>query len=201
MCELLTEIFSPHLLVPCKPHLSSAVLDCFTNSALLDWTGSENGLNYTATARSINGHVSTCSSNITNCELWNLQCGQTYNVSAVATNEVCSSPPSTSLQIESGEWLINDQTDNIYAFQNNIFSPNQLIPLTVLLQCPVLLKVSDLCLIASTTQPVWTGRPRVELISTSCKPPDWRTTSLVVRQRRSRAPSQNSHVALHTTSV
>ncbi|XP_056895182.1 fibronectin-like isoform X2 [Takifugu flavidus] len=87
--------------VPCKPVLNSVVLDCFTNSALLDWTNSENALNYTATAYSMNGHVATCSSNVTNCELLNLQCGQTYNVSAVATNEVCSSAPSTSLQVES----------------------------------------------------------------------------------------------------
>lgn len=100
-------LFSPHLLVPCKPDLNSVVLDCFTNSAVLDWTSSKNALNYTATAHSITGHVSTCSSNITNCELLNLQCGQAYNVSAVATNEVCSSPPSTSLQVDSGECLIH----------------------------------------------------------------------------------------------
>lgn len=93
------------ILVPCEPVLNSVVLDCFTNSALLDWTNSENALNYTAAAYSINGHVSTCSSNVTNCELLNLQCGQTYNVSAVATNELCSSAPSTSLEVESGEWL------------------------------------------------------------------------------------------------
>lgn len=103
-CDIL---FSLHLLVPCKPDLNSVVLDCLTNSALLNWTDSENTLNYTATAHSMSGHVSTCSTNITNCQLLNLQCGQTYNVSVVATNEVCSSPSSTSLQVDSGERVVS----------------------------------------------------------------------------------------------
>lgn len=96
------------LLVPCTPNISSVALDCFTNSALLDWTYSEGALNYTATAQSQNGHVSTCSSNFTNCELPDLQCGRTYDVVAVASNEKCSSPPSSSLQVESGETREND---------------------------------------------------------------------------------------------
>lgn len=90
-------------LVPCTPDIGSVVLDCFTNSALLDWTSASNALNYTATAHSYSGHVSTCTTNFTSCELLNLQCGQTYNVSTVATNEKCSSLPSTELYVESGE--------------------------------------------------------------------------------------------------
>lgn len=73
-------------------------------------------------------------------------------------------------------------------------------PLTVLLQCLVLLKVSDPCLIVLLTQPGWTGRPEAELICTLCKPSRGKSTVLVVRQSRSRAPSQNSHVAPRTTS-
>uniref|UniRef100_A0A7N6BGY5 Fibronectin type-III domain-containing protein n=1 Tax=Anabas testudineus TaxID=64144 RepID=A0A7N6BGY5_ANATE len=51
-------------------------------------------LNYISTARSLSGHVATCNSNNTNCELENLQCGQTYNAIVVASNENCNSPPS-----------------------------------------------------------------------------------------------------------
>nr|XP_046247875.1 uncharacterized protein LOC124060678 [Scatophagus argus] len=87
--------------VPCTPNIGSVVLDCFTNSALLDWAYAEGALNYTATALSSSGHVSTCSSNFTNCELQDLQCGQTYDVVTVASNENCSSPPSSRLQVES----------------------------------------------------------------------------------------------------
>ncbi|XP_059196342.1 uncharacterized protein LOC131977156 [Centropristis striata] len=87
--------------VPCTPNIGSVVLDCFTDSALLDWDYAEGALDYTATAWSSSGHVSNCTSNFTNCELKNLQCGQTYNVITVASNENCSSPPSNSLQVES----------------------------------------------------------------------------------------------------
>lgn len=64
---------------------------------------SEGAVNYTATALSPSGHVSTCSSNFTNCELPELQCGQMYNLTVVASDGKCSSPPSSSLQLDSGE--------------------------------------------------------------------------------------------------
>ena len=79
------------------------VLDCFTNSALLDWSFAEGALRYTATARSAGGHVSTCGSNHTNCELRGLQCGRTYDVVTVASDDECSSPASASLQVDSRE--------------------------------------------------------------------------------------------------
>ncbi|KAL7397583.1 hypothetical protein ABVT39_024505 [Epinephelus coioides] len=87
--------------VPCTPNMGSVVLDCYTNSALLDWAYADGALDYTATAQSSSGHVSTCNSNYTNCELKDLECGQTYNVIVVASNENCSSPPSTRLPVES----------------------------------------------------------------------------------------------------
>ncbi|XP_034439595.1 uncharacterized protein LOC117760582 [Hippoglossus hippoglossus] len=86
---------------PCTPSIGSVVLDCFTNSALLDWAFAQGAVEYNATARSSSGHISTCNTNYTNCELQNLQCGQTYNVIVVASNENCSSPPSSRLQVES----------------------------------------------------------------------------------------------------
>uniref|UniRef100_A0A3B3HPR2 Fibronectin type-III domain-containing protein n=2 Tax=Oryzias latipes TaxID=8090 RepID=A0A3B3HPR2_ORYLA len=81
--------------------MGSVILDCYTNSALLDWVYAEGALYYTATAQSSSDHVSTCYSNFTNCELQNLQCGQVYNVVTLASNDQCNSPPSTSLQVES----------------------------------------------------------------------------------------------------
>ncbi|XP_039902211.1 uncharacterized protein LOC120742836 [Simochromis diagramma] len=87
--------------VPCTPNIGTVILDCFTNSALLDWAYAEGALYYNATAHSSSGHVSTCSSNITNCELPGLQCGQIYDVITVASNYECSSPPSSTLQVES----------------------------------------------------------------------------------------------------
>lgn len=103
--------------VPCKPNINSTLLDCFTNSALLDWFHAEGALNYTSVARSLGGHVATCNSNITNCEIENLQCGQTYNVIVVASNENCNSPPSNRVQLASGKCL------NIKAIYTHIYCP------------------------------------------------------------------------------
>lgn len=104
--------FSSHfrISVPCRPDIGSVILDCFTNSALLDWKYAEGAVYYVATARSSSSsHISTCNSNFTNCELQDLQCGQTYNVITVASNDECSSSPSTMLQVDSGkhkkQWL------------------------------------------------------------------------------------------------
>lgn len=97
--------FSVLFVVPCTPNIGTGVLDCFTDSALLDWTYSEGALNYTATALSPSGHISTCSSNFTNCELPELHCGQMYNLTVVASDGQCNSPPSSSLQLDSGEFL------------------------------------------------------------------------------------------------
>ncbi|XP_041862145.1 fibronectin-like [Melanotaenia boesemani] len=87
--------------VPCTPNMGSVILDCYTNSAILDWMYAEGALDYTATARSPSAHVSTCTSNFTNCELKKLQCGQIYTVFTVASNGQCNSPPSGTLQVES----------------------------------------------------------------------------------------------------
>uniref|UniRef100_A0A8D3DKS8 Fibronectin type-III domain-containing protein n=1 Tax=Scophthalmus maximus TaxID=52904 RepID=A0A8D3DKS8_SCOMX len=101
ICSSLPSSVTMFKSVPCTPKNASGVLDCFTNTFLLDWLFAEGALEYTATARSSNGHVSTCNTNFTNCELQNLQCGQTYNAIVVASNEQCDSPTSTRLQLES----------------------------------------------------------------------------------------------------
>ncbi|KAG7513796.1 fibronectin type III domain-containing protein 7 [Solea senegalensis] len=87
--------------VPCTPAIGNVVLDCVTNFINVAWTSSGGALDYTATARASNGHASTCSSNLTNCEIQNVQCGLIYNVITVASNEQCDSSPSTSLEVES----------------------------------------------------------------------------------------------------
>lgn len=102
MC-MYSKCYSLLLSVPCTPNIGTVILDCFTNSALLDWAYAEGALYYNATAQSSSGHVSTCSSNITNCELPGLQCGQIYDVITVASNYECRSPPSSTLQVESGK--------------------------------------------------------------------------------------------------
>ncbi|XP_008292889.1 uncharacterized protein fndc7b [Stegastes partitus] len=87
--------------VPCIPDIGSVILDCYTNSALLDWAYTKGAMFYNGTARSSSGHISICSSNYTYCELRDLHCGETYTVTTVASNGQCSSPSSMSLQVTS----------------------------------------------------------------------------------------------------
>ncbi|KAK0130658.1 Fibronectin type III domain-containing protein 7 [Merluccius polli] len=86
---------------PCQPNITAAVLDCYTDSALLDWTHSEGAVSYATTARAANGDAVTCTTNSTNCELAPLECGQTYTVTTVASNPVCDSDASASVQLDS----------------------------------------------------------------------------------------------------
>uniref|UniRef100_A0A672I691 Fibronectin type-III domain-containing protein n=1 Tax=Salarias fasciatus TaxID=181472 RepID=A0A672I691_SALFA len=70
--------------LPCIPTDVYVTVDCSTNDAVVY---AEGAVSYTATARTSNGDESTCTSNLTNCELTGLQCGQIYNVITVASNE------------------------------------------------------------------------------------------------------------------
>ncbi|KAM8884839.1 fibronectin type III domain-containing protein 7 [Synchiropus picturatus] len=87
--------------VPCTPVLGSVVLDCFTDSALIDWSFTEGAQSYFISARSTSGHVSTCVSNLTHCELPGLSCGEAYEIVAYATNQQCRGGPSNRLQLQS----------------------------------------------------------------------------------------------------
>ncbi|KAJ3599685.1 hypothetical protein NHX12_033641 [Muraenolepis orangiensis] len=82
---------------PCQPNITSAVVDCYSNSALVDWTYAEGAVSYVTTARTAHHAALTCSTNATNCELERLECGQTYAVSTAASGLQCDSHVSSSV--------------------------------------------------------------------------------------------------------
>ena len=82
--------------------ITSTVLDCYTDTALVEWTRSGGALSYTTTARSDGNHVVTCTTNYTNCELGPLECSQTYTLSTMASGDTCNSDVSGSVQLPSG---------------------------------------------------------------------------------------------------
>ncbi|CAL8396350.1 unnamed protein product [Boreogadus saida] len=87
---------------PCQPLITSTVLDCYTDTALVEWTHSEGALSYTTTARSDGDHHAVhCTTNYTNCELGPLECSQTYTLSTVASGDTCDSDVSGSVQLPS----------------------------------------------------------------------------------------------------
>ena len=61
------------------PVIGAVLLDCYTDSLLMEWAYANGALSYTATAQDASGASSTCSTNHTNCEI-DLLCGQTYTV-------------------------------------------------------------------------------------------------------------------------
>lgn len=66
-------------------------MDCQIKTALLEWYPSDGALSYIAWATSKSGHNVTCDTNMTNCELTGLLCGQSYSVSVRAVAKTCSS--------------------------------------------------------------------------------------------------------------
>ncbi|CAL8306274.1 unnamed protein product [Lota lota] len=86
---------------PCQPEITAAALDCYSNTALLDWTHSEGALSYVTTARTAAGDAVRCTANSTNCELEPLECGRTYTATTVATGQLCDSEVSGGVTFDS----------------------------------------------------------------------------------------------------
>ena len=84
------------------PVIGATLLDCYTDSALLEWGYANGALSYTVTAQAAGGFTSSCSTNHTNCEI-DLQCGQTYDFTMVASDGQCDSFQSDSVQMPSGK--------------------------------------------------------------------------------------------------
>uniref|UniRef100_A0A674C2S3 Fibronectin type-III domain-containing protein n=3 Tax=Salmo trutta TaxID=8032 RepID=A0A674C2S3_SALTR len=87
--------------VPCTPEITGVLLDCSTDSALLGWAYAEEAVSYTATAQSGDEQTATCNTNLTNCQLLELACGQTYTVTLRASDGQCDSFQSTSVKVSS----------------------------------------------------------------------------------------------------
>ncbi|XP_059839610.1 fibronectin type III domain-containing protein 7-like [Hypanus sabinus] len=79
---------------PCISRNVSAFVDCKTNIARISWEPSRGSDFYIATALGINKEIHLCSAEDVTCEISDLQCGQSYNVTVVAVNEICNSSDS-----------------------------------------------------------------------------------------------------------
>ncbi|XP_034002007.1 fibronectin type III domain-containing protein 7-like [Trematomus bernacchii] len=78
--------------VPCSPTNVKASLLCDSNSAAVTWERASGALTYRAVGVTEDGsHQTECNNTMTFCDLSDLQCGQTYNVSVYSQDESCSS--------------------------------------------------------------------------------------------------------------
>ena len=89
------------LSVPCEPQNVSTELDCQNNTALVSWELSERVFLHQVTALGSDGHSISCSSSSDSCTLPSMHCGQNYNLTVTAVDDVCNSSQSR-LTVHSG---------------------------------------------------------------------------------------------------
>ncbi|XP_056379485.1 uncharacterized protein LOC130275479 isoform X3 [Hyla sarda] len=80
---------------PCIPTNLRAELLCGNTSATLLWDPAQGAATYSVLVTGSDAWRGTCSSSNTTCEISDLQCGQGYRVTLIASNAHCSSAPST----------------------------------------------------------------------------------------------------------
>lgn len=78
---------------PCPHSHLKTSLDCNTNTAAVSWTPGSGILYYNASASAFAiAHVQSCSTSNSSCNIDNLQCGESYNVSVSGQGQNCPSP-------------------------------------------------------------------------------------------------------------
>ncbi|XP_078263980.1 fibronectin type III domain-containing protein 7-like [Rhinoraja longicauda] len=87
---------------PCIPEIITAQVDCDTNDALVSWEQSKGSDLYVATAKATDEHEHLCNTVETSCKITDLHCGQSYNITVKAGNEICNSSESVQIGIQTG---------------------------------------------------------------------------------------------------
>ncbi|XP_051515678.1 uncharacterized protein LOC127418869 [Myxocyprinus asiaticus] len=79
---------------PCTPTSVFAFTDCISNIATVFWDPADGAEFYTATVGGPDGPLETCMSWSVSCGMPKHSCGETYNVSVIASSRQCNSTPS-----------------------------------------------------------------------------------------------------------
>ncbi|XP_067460816.1 mucin-4-like [Thunnus thynnus] len=74
---------------PCLPDDVVAELKCNTNVMTVSWTQTPGSDNYTAWAISTDGHRASCNSTSNSCSIYDLRCGQVYEVAVTSSSIHC----------------------------------------------------------------------------------------------------------------
>ncbi len=89
--------------VPCAPKNVSAALICLSHSALVSWVGSPSAIKYNVTMTGQDGHTHHCHTNTTSCQLADIHCGETYNITVTPYSQTCAGHPSEVHIFRAGE--------------------------------------------------------------------------------------------------
>ncbi|XP_049332490.1 G surface protein, allelic form 156-like isoform X9 [Astyanax mexicanus] len=87
--------------VPCVPQNLVPLVDCATNGVSVSWSPSLGAHLYKVTLQDSNGLSGTCQSSGGQCNVTGLSCGRVYHVSLTASDNQCTSTPSTSTDFQS----------------------------------------------------------------------------------------------------
>ncbi|KAG2461556.1 FNDC7 protein, partial [Polypterus senegalus] len=89
---------------PCPPRNVQAEMDCGLNTGNITWEKSNGAQSYIAVAEGVHGHLTSCNSIGTSCDM-KLDCGQLYRITVVAANNNCNSSNEKSINIASAPCL------------------------------------------------------------------------------------------------
>lgn len=89
--------------MPCPPEDVVTVLDCYSNTAQVEWQASSGADSYVVQAFGVEEHETNCSTDSQSCILPELLCGFTYNVSVIAVNNVCNVSQSEVQRLQAGK--------------------------------------------------------------------------------------------------
>lgn len=87
-CNLLPT-FHPVSAAPCAVRNVVANLTCSNGTAKVSWSSANGANSYLVTAVATDGHQALCNTDGLQCDLTQLLCGQTYNVSLTAISDIC----------------------------------------------------------------------------------------------------------------
>lgn len=107
--------------VPCPPQNVVSVLDCSTNMAHVQWQASSGAEYYIVQAFGEEEHATGCETNSQSCNVTDLICGFTYNISVIAVNSVCNVSESDIKQLKAGK----DKYCDIYFTDELILNQQQ----------------------------------------------------------------------------
>ncbi|XP_060792635.1 fibronectin type III domain-containing protein 7-like [Neoarius graeffei] len=97
--------------VPCVPVSLNTTLDCVSGAVTVTWQPSSGATSYRTLAQGSGGYPSSCNTNSTACVFTGLLCGLTYSFIVSASDSICTSAYSSSVQLntEYDHVLLNHQ--------------------------------------------------------------------------------------------
>lgn len=94
---------------PCDPTNVATALQCLSGIVTVTW-GAGAGANYYSVLAEANGHMDSCNSTGTSCELIHLQCGENYTVTVLAGDGKCNSSLLARTNVTTGELILSKDT-------------------------------------------------------------------------------------------